>query len=595
MHDAPLITTLAVSFSAALFFGIIARRLHVSPIAGFLLAGILTSPNTPGFAGDAALAGQLSEIGVILLMFGVGLEFHLKDLLAVRQIALPGALLQSAAATGIAMVVAHLTGLSWQSGLVLGIAVSVASTVVLMRVLMDNECLDTPSGHIAVGWLIVEDLITVMVLVLLPALAGDRQGGGTSVLMATGIAVAKLAVLGVIVALAGPKVVPWLLLRVARLRSRELFTLSVLVMSISVAAAAYYAFGASLALGAFLAGMLVSQSDFSHQAASEILPLRDAFAVLFFVSVGMLFDFHVVLDSPGLLLGMLFVVLVVKALVGFAIVIGLRHSLRSALMVAGGLAQIGEFSFILSQLAKTLGLMPGDGEAVLVAVAVVSISLNPVLFKLILRAEPWLARHPRLGPWLARRSEARGAKFATAPAREADAPALPRAIIVGYGPVGQTVARLLQEFNVEPFIVDMGIDSVGELRNQHRYAIFGDATRPDILEQAGIREARYLILTMPDGQARMGIIATAREINPNIHIVTRARYLRENPTLRNAGASNICFDEVETAAGLTEEVLKHLGVDERRVAETILETRREWHLIADLHSEYKNPAASAED
>lgn len=588
MHDAPpLLTTIAVGFTLALALGIAARWLKMSPIAGYLLAGIIISPHSPGFVGDSDQASQLAEIGVILLMFGVGLHFHLKDLLAVRAIAIPGALLQSVAATLVAMLIAHLTGWTWSAGLVLGIAVSVASTVVLLRVLMDNECLETSSGHVAVGWLIVEDLITVLVLVMLPALASHKEGG-SGVLATIGLAVFKLAVFGGLVAFAGPRFVPWLLLRVARLRSRELFTLAVLVMSIAVAVAAYFAFGASLALGAFLAGMLVGQSNFSHQAGAEMLPLRDAFAVLFFLSVGMLFDFGVILHMPGLVFGVLLVVLVVKPLIAFAIVIFLRHSLRTALMAAAGLAQIGEFSFILAQLSKSLKLLPDESEAVLVAVAVVSICLNPYLFKTLLKLEPWIARRPKIGPWLTRRGEARGNALNASHASK-DKTTGAQAIVVGYGPVGQTVTWLLREFDVEPMIVDLSVDTVAELHNQKRPVLFGDAARPDILRQAGILDARFLIITLPDADARMTIIAAARELNPQINILTRARFLSENPTLREAGVTNIRFDEVETAAGLAEVVLGSLKVDPKLIDQKILDIRREWHLITELRDESLDP------
>src|SRR5215210_2148796 len=308
MHDISLITTIALGLSAALLFGLLAKRLRLSPIVGYLVAGVAVGPHTPGFVGNAHLAGQLAEIGVILLMFGVGLHFSLKDLLAVRSIAIPGALGQSTAATLACTGLAVLAGWTWQTGLILGIAISVASTVVLLRALMDHGGVDSPEGHAAVGWLIVEDIITVLVLVLLPPLAST---GGEGFAKTAGIAVLKLTLLTALVSLSGARLVPWLLLRVARLRSRELFTLTVLVMAICVATISYVAFGASMALGAFLGGMVVGQSKVSEEAAADVLPMRNAFAVLFFVSVGMLFDYRTVLDSPLLMLGVLAIILVV--------------------------------------------------------------------------------------------------------------------------------------------------------------------------------------------------------------------------------------------------------------------------------------------
>jgi CPA2 family monovalent cation:H+ antiporter-2 len=577
MHDIPLITTIAFGFTAALFFGLIAKRCGLSPIVGYLVAGIAAGPHTPGFVGDPHLAPQLAEIGVILLMFGVGLHFHLKDLLAVRSIAIPGALGQSLVATLATMGLAMACGWSWTQGLVLGIATAVASTVVLLRVLMDNNALETNSGHVAVGWLIVEDLITVLVLVLLPAFAvqssGGQGGGILPLLQSAGLAVLKLAILVAIVAMAGAKFVPWLLNRVARLRSRELFTLSILVMSIAVATAAYKVFDASMALGAFLAGMMVGQSKFSHQAAAEALPMRDAFAVLFFVSVGMLFDFNVVLDQPWLVAGVTLVILVVKPLIAFLIVLICRHTVRTGLMVAGGLAQIGEFSFILADVAKAHQLLPGESSAVLVAGAIISISVNPILFRGLMALEPWIERHSGWARWLTQRSQVKGSAInASLPVEKKHGV---QAIVIGHGPVGETVSRLLREFAIEPMIIETNIDTVAELRAQGRSALFGDATRPDILTEAGVKNARYLVLTMPDASVRHGVIATARELNPQIRILTRARYLAEGSSLKDAGVSVICFDEAEAAAGLAEGLLADVGVPTERVNQEVLRIRAE--------------------
>ena len=392
MHEIPLITTIALALSAALLFGLIARRLGLSPIVGYLIAGVLIGPYTPGVVGDAKIASELAEIGVILLMFGVGLHFSFKDLLAVRALAIPGALAQSTAATFACMALAVAIGWSWQSGLILGIAVSVASTVVMLRALLDHGIVETAEGHTAIGWLVVQDIITVLVLVLVPAVAAT--GGASNIGHTVVIALGKLALLVAIIMLGGARFVPWLLLRVARLRSTELFTLAVLVMAICVATVSYVAFGASMALGAFLGGMVVGQSKVSDQAGADVLPMRNVFAVLFFVSVGMLFDWRAVIAVPGLLIGVLGIILLVTPLLAFLIVIVSGHALKTALTLAAGLAQIGEFSFIVGEMGKSLGFMPATAHNVVVGAAIISIGLNPLIFSWALALEPRLSRFP---------------------------------------------------------------------------------------------------------------------------------------------------------------------------------------------------------
>ena len=357
---------------------------------------MLIGPYTPGVVGDAKIASELAEIGVILLMFGVGLHFSLKDLLAVRSLAIPGALAQSTAATLACMGLAVAIGWSWQSGLILGIAVSVASTVVMLRALLDHGIVETAEGHTAIGWLVVQDIVTVLVLVLVPAVA--VAGGTSNIGHTVAIAVGKLALLIAIMLLGGARFVPWLLLRVARLRSGELFTLAVLVMAICVATVSYLAFGASMALGAFLGGMVVGQSKVSDQAGADVLPMRNVFAVLFFVSVGMLFDWRAVIAVPGLLIGVLGIILLVTPLLAFFIVILSGHAVKTALTLAAGLAQIGEFSFIVAEMAKSLGLMPASGHDVVVGAAIISISLNPLIFRWVLALEPRFRNCPGWRP-----------------------------------------------------------------------------------------------------------------------------------------------------------------------------------------------------
>ncbi len=552
MHDISLITTIAFGLTAALIFGLGAKRLGLSPIVGYLLAGIAVGPYTPGFVGDVGLAMQLAEIGVILLMFGVGLHFHVGDLMSVRSIALPGALGQSLAATLCGLGVALAAGWTWNAGLVLGIAISVASTVVLIRVLMDAGLMESTEGRVAVGWLLVEDILTVLVLVLLPFLA-LKEGGGTQsagdILLSIGIALGKLVGLGAIMLVAGARFVPWLLLRVAKLRSRELFTLAVLVMAMAVATAGYLAFGASMALGAFLAGMVVGQSKVSHQAAADALPMRDAFAVLFFVSVGMLFDWRVVLQEPGLVLGTLLVVLVVKPAAALLIVIARRHTVKTGLVVAGGLAQIGEFSFIVAEAAKKLGILPGAGHNAIVAAAIVSISINPWLFRRLLAAEARLDRFPRLRGWLQRRAAGRGMR---ANLDESRTPGFrPEVILVGYGPVGRSVEHRVAELGLSHIVIDLNVDTVVALQAGGKHALFGDATHAEILSEAGVRHASYLVVTLPDSATAFAIINAARAQNPGIKTLVRARYLNESDLLEQAGPDAVCYDEAEAATALS--------------------------------------------
>ncbi len=558
MHDISLITTIAFGLTAALVCGLIARRVGLSPIVGYLVAGILVGPYTPGFVGDIELAKQLAEIGVILLMFGVGLHFHFADLMAVKGIAIPGALGQSAAATVCGLAVALMADWGTMSGLVLGMAVSVASTVVLIRVLIDHGLLEAAEGRVAVGWLVVEDILTVLVLVLLPALAVGA--GGSGVLKTAGLAVLKLAMLAGVMAVIGVRFVPWLLLRVARLKSRELFTLTVLVIAMLVATLGYLTSGASMALGAFLAGMVVAQSKLSHQAAADALPMRDAFAVLFFVSVGMLFDWHAILRDPGLLAGLLVVILLVKPVVALIIVMLSGRSLRTGLTVAGGLAQIGEFSFILADAANAVGLMPGAGHDALVGAAIISISLNPWLFKRLLALEPWIKQHPRLHGFLNRRVDRVGDETNRLQA-ELTAKARGSVVVVGYGPVGRTVARRAAEYGLETVIVDTNIDTVLALQAEGKRALYGDAARPIILREAGVAHAAYLVVCLPDLSASVAVIATAREMNGQMKILARTRYLTGGGALEQAGADAVCYDEAESATALAVVLRAHLKAD----------------------------------
>jgi CPA2 family monovalent cation:H+ antiporter-2 len=579
MHDVGMLVNLSVSLVAALALGLLTERLGLSPILGYLLAGIALGPQTPGFVADPTMAAQFAEIGVILLMFGVGLHFQPRDLLAVRRIAIPGAMGQILVATSLGILATLTFGGNAASGFVVGVAISVASTVVLMRVLMDNNALQSSQGHIAVGWLIVEDIFTVLVLVLLPGVAGTLGGvsaGETSLLASVGIAAVKVVALGVLVFAVGTKAVPWLLGQVASLRSRELFTLTVLALALGIATLSGLAFGVSLALGAFLAGMVVGQSEVSHQAAADALPMRDAFAVLFFVAVGMLFDPNVVLERPAYLASLLGIILLAKPLVALSIIWLLGYSVRTALTVAVGLAQIGEFSFILADLGRQLEILSSEGQSLLVTCALLSIALNPILFRAIDPFERWLRRHPWLWGVLNHRVQSQSHPLSLGPEEEVLPSASQEskettAIVVGYGPVGQTASRILREFGIVPIVVDLNIDTVKTLTASGSPAVYGDATQREILERAGIAGAKYLLITIPDLPTKTAIIMTARNLERDLRILVRSRYLLEKEWLEEIGASAICDEESEVAAGLATLLLREVGASEERIQE---ETRR---------------------
>jgi CPA2 family monovalent cation:H+ antiporter-2 len=561
MHNLDLILTITGGLGAALVLGYITQRLGLSPIVGYLLAGTLVGPHTPGFVADAAMAEQLAEIGVILLMFGVGLQFHLEELLAVRRVALPGAILQSLAATGLGWAVARAFGWDHAAGVVFGIALSVASTVVLIRVLADNRDLHTRTGHIAVGWLVVEDLFTVLVLVLLPSMLGG-DAAQSSLGRALLLTALKVSGLVAFTAMVGSRVIPWLLDRVAATRSRELFTLTVLVLALGIAVGAAKIFGVSMALGAFLAGMVVGRSDYSLRAASDALPMRDAFAVLFFVSVGMLLDPSYVLEAPGLVLATLAVVLVGKPLVAFLVVRLMQYPLRVSLAVSVALAQIGEFSFILAALGRELGVLTIGAMNTIVTASIVSIILNPLIYRALHPVEQWVARRPALLRLLDGRAARRNAQAGeAADDQQTEARRLDdrhRAVVVGYGPVGRTVTRLLGENGVAPTVIELNMDTVRQLREQGIGAVYGDAAQIDTLRSAGVDHAASLILSADMGDMRE-TIRLAREMNPSIRVLARTAYLRQRRDLEQAGADSVFAGEGEVALALTEAILSRLG------------------------------------
>jgi monovalent cation:H+ antiporter-2, CPA2 family len=561
MHEYTLILTLTGGLGAALILGYVTHRLGLSPIVGYLLAGILVGPHTPGFVADMPLAEELAEIGVILLMFGVGLQFHIEELLAVRRVAIPGAVAQSAVATVLGALLAHASGWSWSAGVIFGLALAVASTVVLVRILSDNNVLHTQAGHIAVGWLVVEDLFTVAALVVLPALLGTRESE-TPLWVDLALTGVKVTALVAFTAFVGTRAIPRVLDHVAATRSRELFTLTVLVTALGIAVGSSLIFNVSMALGAFLAGMVVGRSDYSFRAASEALPMRDAFAVLFFVSVGMLFDPASLMASAGLTIGALAVVLVGKPVVALLLVWSMKYPFRTALTVGIALAQIGEFSFILATLGRELGVLTTAATNVLVAVSITSIVLNPIAYRTIRPIEQWLKARPRL--WAMLNRESVPSELKSSVLRDTSH-AGHRAVVIGYGPTGRTVVRLLRDNDIATTVIELNMDSVRALRDEGFDAIYGDATRPDTLEAAGVDRAGTLILSSAGMTDSDEVIRAARRLNPDIRVLARAPYLRDLPVLKGAGADNVYSAEGEVALAFIEDILDSLGATSEQI------------------------------
>jgi len=572
VHEPALVATIALALGAALVAGYAARRAGLSPILGYLVAGVAVGPYTPGFVADVAIASQLAEVGVVLLMFGVGLHFSLRELWAVRSIAIPGALIQSAVATVLGLLVARASGWSLGAGLVLGLSLSVASTVVLVRGLMDVGLLESPAGHAAVGWLVVEDLLTVLILVVLPALAGplggvDARGG--SVGGAVALAFGKVAALGLVVFTVGSRVVPWLLVRVARAGSRELFTLAVLAVALGIAYGSAAVFDVSIALGAFLAGMVVAQSDLSHRAAAEALPLRDAFAVLFFVSVGMLFDPSVLAQEPGLVLATLGVVLLAKPLTALVLVLALRYPARTAVTAAFGLAQVGEFSFILANLGSRLGLFPKVGSDLVLAAALLSIAVNPFLMRSIRRVE---ARLSRVG-WLERRRRRR--LRGEAPERApADRGVADHAILCGHGRVGSVLAELLRARGLRYVVVEEDRNEVERLRARGVEVVEGDAANPMHLEHAGLRTARVVLIALSDPVATRLVATHVVRERPGVPVLARVESEPEREGLRALGGVEPVVGTLEAALEMGRRLLESFGTGPLESQAAVIDLRR---------------------
>ncbi len=582
-HETALIATIAAGLGLAFIFGLLATRFRLPPILGYLLAGVAVGPFTPGFVADAGLASQLAELGVILLMFGVGLHFSIADLLAVRRIAIPGAIAQIAVATGLGALVSHFWGWSWGTGIVFGLALSVASTVVLLRALEDRGILDSSDGRIAVGWLIVEDLVTVLALVLLPALApllgatphdvvGSASAAAPPGLMATlGITLLKVSAFVALMLVAGRRVIPWLLGRVVGTGSRELFTLAVLAVAFGIAVGAAALFGVSFALGAFFAGVIVSESDFSHEAATNALPLQDAFAVLFFVSVGMLFDPSILLRQPLQVLAVVLIIMVGKSAASLGIVLLFRYPLRTSLVISASLAQIGEFSFILAALGLSLGLIPSDAQGLIVAGALLSITLNPFIFKTIEPIEAWVRRRPRLADALERPA----GDLTELPSTIEEDGLRDHVVLIGYGRVGAPVAEELVRHHIPHIVVEASRERAEHLRALGLPVIYGDATRPEVLEDAHIERARLVVVAAPDAFQTRAILALARRLNPGVDVVVRTHSDEERAFLERHGAEHALVGERELAVSLTRHALRRFDVahDMEAVAARALEVR----------------------
>ncbi|MDB4960886.1 MAG: putative potassium/hydrogen antiporter [Myxococcales bacterium] len=574
-HDTALIAMIAGGIGLAFVLGLLATRLRMPPLVGYILAGIVIGPFTPGFTGDLGLAQQLAEIGVILLMFGVGIHFSVADLLAVRRIAVPGAIVQISVATALGLVVTWMWGWSFGAGLVFGLCLSVASTVVLLRAMESRGMLDSTDGRIAVGWLVVEDLATVVVLVLLPAVAVplggvQPQGAGDNLAWTLAVTLTKVAAFIALMYVVGRRVVPWLLERVARMGSREMFTLAVLAVALGIAFGASVLFGVSFALGAFFAGTVVNASSLSHEAASDALPLQDAFSVLFFVAVGMLFDPNILVDAPFAVLVVVLIVMLGKSIGAFAIVLLLRYPVRTALTISASLAQIGEFSFILAALAMSLGLLPAEGQSLIVAGAILSIGLNPVAFWLADRATGWLEAHPVL---LAR-LERRAAETDAVEDGESAEAISDHVIIVGYGRVGAAIGEILLAQGVPMVGIDHSRELVLAQRVRGTMILFGDAARSDVIERANPRQARLLVVATPDPYQAGAIIDRVRAANPSIVCLARAHGDKERTYLEQHGADSVLIGEKELAFSLAHEALMNMGCDDDLADDLIAEFRQ---------------------
>jgi len=569
MHELPILTTIIVALCIAFIGGLAARRLGLPTIVGYLLAGVVIGPFTPGFVGDQATISELAELGVIFLMFGVGLHFSFRNLWQVRDIALPGALTQMALATLLGFGLTRLWGWSAGAGLVLGLAISIASTVVLLRGLMDHGLLNSAHGQVAVGWLVLEDLATVLILIFLPALAPAEGGLNWQTTIWT---LVKVAVFVGVMLLAGGKVVPWLLGHIARTRSRELFILAVLALALGTALGAAVLFEVSLALGAFLAGVVVNESPVSQQVGADLLPFREAFAVLFFVSVGMLVNPAYLLANAAQVLALAALIIVGKAVIGAGLGFLLPRPARTALVVAAGLSQIGEFSFIVGQAGLALGLLHPDQYSLILAGALLSITLNPFMFNLIAPVEKLLRRSPGLWQRLNRHG----------PAAATGAEHLENhVVVIGWGRVGHHIVEVLDRLGLPRLVVEADATRVEALRRHHVPALFGDAANSEILSHAGLSHARALVVTLPDEAASETVVAMARRLAPDLPLIVRAATQAGIERLAQLGAQDVIHPELEGGLAIVRQTLLRLGYAPDEIESHTARLRRE-HTGAEL-------------
>ncbi len=554
-HNLTLITTIASGFGLALIFGFIAERCRLPALVGYLFAGILIGPATPGYVADISIASQLSELGVMLLMFGVGLHFSINDLMSVKRIALPGAIVQMAIATVLGMALANCWGWTFGEGLIFGLALSCASTVVLLKALEARGILDSMNGKIAIGWLVVEDLVTVLVLVLMPPLAAILGGVSleNTATLATPlwqtVSFTLLQVTGFIVLMlvVGKRLLPWILWHVAKTGSRELFTLAVVSAAIGIACGAAVLFSVSFALGAFFAGMVMRESEFSHRAAEESLPLRDAFAVLFFVSVGMLFEPAILVEKPLSVLVVVAVIVLGKSIAAMMITLALRYPLNTALTVAASLAQIGEFSFILAGLGVSLGILPAEGMSLILAGALISMAINPMIFSLIKPLQTWLLRVSEL----ARHYEKNTGLFSELPMTTEAKYLAGQVVLVGYGRVGKKIAKVLSDKNIPFVVAEQNRELVENLRKKGIPAVSGNASEPSVLIQAHIANAAMLVIATPDTIDVRKMVKAAKMLQPEIKIVIRTHHEDESKFLREEHLGKVFYGEEELANGMS--------------------------------------------
>lgn len=561
-HDVDLIILLAVGFGLALAFGYIAARLRLPPLIGYLIAGILISPNTPGVVGDIQLANQLAELGVMFLMFGVGMHFSLNDLMQVRRIALPGAILQIAVATLLGVGVSMLWSWSFGSALVFGLSLSCASTVVLLKALGDRGLLESINGKIAVGWLLVEDLVMVLALVLLPATAvllGGQALEGSSdgnIWLTLGITLLKVAGFIAFMLIVGKRLIPMIMQVVARLGSRELFTLTVVAAAVSIAFGAYKVFGVSMALGAFFAGMVVKESDFSHRAEEETLPLREIFSILFFVSVGMLFDPRIMIEQPLHVLAVVAIIMIGKTIAAMALVLFFRYPINTALTVGASLAQIGEFSFILAALGVSLNLLSLEGQNLILAGALISITLNSFIFAAIEPVQKWIRERSNL----ARLLERSGDPLAMLPDEVSQDYLRDQVVIVGHGEVGRRITTSLMEQSIKVVIAEENREIVEKLRAKGIAAVSGVATEPGVLIQAHIQHARLLVISPMDILDIHKIVDIAKTLNPEIQVLVCAESKEEAEVIRRDNVGAVYYAKEEMAKNMSRHILHQIQI-----------------------------------